>query len=182
MSEIADRYRRLSGHFADVIAAVPADRWSSPSPCEGWTALDVVQHVVDTQSLFLEMVGREPTGAPPAADDPAAAWQAASAVTQDNLDDPARAGTTFQGFMGETTYEAAIDRFANVDLVVHAWDLARATGGDERIAPEDIERVQEIAAGFGEMLHSPGVCGPEVAVSDHADAQTKLLAMLGRKA
>ena len=182
VSEVSDRYRRLAARFADLIAAVPPDRWSSPSPCEGWTALDLVQHVVDTQSLFLGLVGREPTGAPPAADGPLAAWQAASAVIQADLDDPERATATFEGFFGQTTFEAAIDRFVNFDLVVHGWDLARATGGDERIDPADVARVHAGTEGFADTLRSPGVCGPEVPVDDDADEQTRLLAILGRRA
>ena len=66
MTEIADRYRRLSDAFAATIAAVPDDRWSSPSPCEDWTARDVVGHVVASQGMFLgfvgEEVGRDPVG------------------------------------------------------------------------------------------------------------------------
>jgi uncharacterized protein (TIGR03086 family) len=182
MTEIADRYRRLSAAFADTIAAVPADRWSSPSPCEDWTALEVVQHVVDTRSLFRGLIGLDPTGAPPAADDPLAAFRAATAVVQDDLDDPEIATTSFQGFAGETTYEAAVDRFINMDLVVHRWDLARATGGDERIDDEDVARIAAAAHEMGDMLRSPGACGPEITVGDGADDQTRLLAFLGRRA
>jgi uncharacterized protein (TIGR03086 family) len=182
MSEVSDRYRRLSAAFADTIAAVPADRWSSPSPCEEWTALDVVQHVVDTQSLFRGFIGLDPTGAPPAADDPLAAFRAASAVVQGDLDDPEIATKSFQGFAGETTYEAAVDRFANMDLVVHRWDLAKATGGDERIDDGDVARIAAAAEEMGDMLRSPGACGPAITVADDADDQTRLLAFLGRRA
>src|ERR671916_324336 len=52
MSDIADRYDRLAADFASTIAAVPDDAWSSPSPCEGWTARDVVAHLVDNHRLF----------------------------------------------------------------------------------------------------------------------------------
>jgi hypothetical protein len=31
------------------------------------------------------------------------------------------------------------------------------------------------------MIRTPGVCGPEVVVAEDADAQTKLLALLGRQ-
>jgi uncharacterized protein (TIGR03086 family) len=182
MSEISDRYRRLSAQFADTIAAVPAEKWSAPSPCEDWTAVEIVQHVVDTRSLFRSFIGLDPTGAPPAADDPLAAFTTATAVMQADLDDPAIATTSFQGFAGETTYEQAVDRFANVDLVVHRWDVAHATGVDETIDPEDVEYVRGVVEGFGDMLRGPGVCGPEVPVPDDADDQTRLLAFLGRRA
>lgn len=35
-------YQRL----ADEFAAVPADRWAAPTPCDGWTVRDMAGHVV----------------------------------------------------------------------------------------------------------------------------------------
>ena len=58
MSDIADRYRRLSGEFADKVAQVSPERWGAPSPCEDWTARDVVAHIVDVHGIFLGLVGR----------------------------------------------------------------------------------------------------------------------------
>ncbi|MCA1691443.1 MAG: maleylpyruvate isomerase N-terminal domain-containing protein, partial [Actinobacteria bacterium] len=45
MSEVSERYRRLADAFAARLAAVPEDKWSSPSPCEDWTIRDLVAHV-----------------------------------------------------------------------------------------------------------------------------------------
>lgn len=181
MGETADRYRRLAARFADRIGEVPPDRWASPSPCEGWTALDVVKHVVETQGRFLSLVGRPPGDVPPVEADPRASWEAASAAVQADLDDPERAATTFESFFGESTFEDAVDRFVDFDLVVHAWDLARATGGDERIDDSDVLRVVAGTEGFGEALRSPGVCGPALEAPYGADSQTQMLALLGRE-
>jgi uncharacterized protein (TIGR03086 family) len=182
MSEIADRYTRLGGEFATTVAAVPADRWSSPSPCAGWDARAVLQHVCDTQGMFLGFVD-EPAGVGPAvAEDPVAAWRAASAPVAAVLAVPARAATTFDGFFGETSFETAIDRFANFDLVVHRWDIARATGGDETVAPDDAQRILDGAAALGPALYSPGVCDAAIEVPPDADVTTRMLAVLGRRA
>ena len=51
MTETSQRYARLADAFAAKIAAVPDDRWACPSPCEGWTARDVVRHVIDSQEI-----------------------------------------------------------------------------------------------------------------------------------
>jgi uncharacterized protein (TIGR03083 family) len=59
MTEISQRYSRLAAAFAEKIAAVPDERWDRPSPCPGWTAHDVVGHVVTTQGMFLGFVGGE---------------------------------------------------------------------------------------------------------------------------
>ena len=59
MSEVSERYRRLSDAFATKVAAVPADKWDAPTPCGDWTTRDLVRHVVDTQGLFLGLVGKQ---------------------------------------------------------------------------------------------------------------------------
>jgi uncharacterized protein (TIGR03086 family) len=182
MNEIADRYRRLSDAFAATVAGVPDDRWASPSPCEDWTARDFVGHVVGTQGLFLGFIGEEIGEIPSVDDDPAAAWDAAHAKVQTALDDPARADAEFDGFFGRTTFSAAIDRFQNPDLVIHRWDLARATGQDETIDPDEAQRVLDGAREFGDAFRSPGVCGPEVPVPPDAGIQTRVLGFYGRAA
>jgi uncharacterized protein (TIGR03086 family) len=182
MSEISERYRRLADEFADKIAKVPEDKWSAPSPCPEWTARDVVQHVVDTQGMFLGFVGKELGPIPSVDDDPGGAWDAARAKTQHELDDPELAGAEFDGFFGRSRYDEAVDRFLGFDLVVHGWDLARATGLDETIASEDIARVREKAESFGDAMRGPQAFGPEIEAPPGADDQTRLLAFLGRRA
>jgi uncharacterized protein (TIGR03086 family) len=182
MSEIADRYRRLGHAFADKIAAVPEDRWESQSPCEEWKARDVVNHVVGTQGMFLGFVGAELKDVPSVDENPLAAWNAARAQIQARLDDPEQAKTEFQGLTGRSTFEAAVDKFLCTDLVVHGWDLARATGLDESMEPDDAQRVRRNMASMGDNLRSPGAFGVEVDPPPGADEQQKMLAFLGRRA
>lgn len=182
MTEIADRYRRLSRAFADEVAAVPPEGWDAPTPCVDWTVRDLVAHVVETQGLFLGFVGRSSGDGPAVAADPAGAWEVARAAVQADLDDPERATAEFEGFQGRTTFEAAVDRFLNTDLVVHGWDLARATGQDEHIDPDDVVRVRAVCEGFGEAMRDPRAFGPELDTPAGADDQTRLLAFLGRQA
>jgi len=182
MSDISERYRRLARGFADQISATPDDRWASPSPCEDWTALDVVRHVVDTQGMFLGFVGRELPPLPDVGEDPRGAWTTASAAVQEGLDDPERAAETFDGFFGTTSFEDAVDRFLNFDLVVHRWDLAHATGQDDRIDPDDVRRVRKAANRFGDAMRGPGAFGPAIDPPEDADEQAELLAFLGRRA
>jgi uncharacterized protein (TIGR03086 family) len=181
MTEIADRYRRLSAAFADRIVAVPPDRWDDPTPCTDWTVRDLVAHVVQTQGVFRGLVGREVPDVD-VTSDPLGAWVTASGLVQDDLDDPVRAGTTFEGHFGTQSFEQAVDRFLNFDLVVHGWDLARATGQDDTIDPGDLERAVAGAAAFGDAMRGPGAFGPQVDAPADADEQTKLMAFLGRRA
>jgi len=182
MSSIADRYRRLSDDFAATVAAVPDDRWDAQSPCEDWKAIDVVRHVVDSSGMFLGFVGKDLGAVPSVDEDPVAAVDHARGRIQAELDDPERATTTFQGLMGESTFEAAADRFLCTDLVVHRWDLGRATGQDVRIDPEDMAAVRESMAPLADKMRGPGAFGPELEPPRAADEQTAFLAFFGREA
>ena len=182
MSEISERYARRAEAFAEKVAAVPDDAWSNPSPCEEWTARDIVRHVVDTQGMFLGFVGRELGEVPSVDDDPEGAVRAATGTIQQDLEDPGRAAETFEGMMGTQSFEAAVDQFLSADLVVHGWDLARATGQDDTIPAEDLVHLEEGVKEFpDEAMRSPGAFGPEIEVPDGASEQDKLLAFLGRQ-
>ena len=179
---VAGRYFRLANDFAARIAAVTAERWEDPSPCAEWTARGVVRHLVEVQGMFLGLVGRQLGPVPPVEDDPAGAWRAASAVMQAELDNPSRAATEFDGFFGRSTLAEAVDRFVCFDLVIHGWDLARASGQDDQLDPDEIAALTASAKEFGEAIRGPGICGPPLTPPAGADEQTKLLAYLGRQA
>jgi uncharacterized protein (TIGR03086 family) len=182
MSEISDRFRRRAQAFTDRVEAVPPYKWDAQSPCEDWKAVDIIDHMVGNAERFLGFIGRELPEAPPASEDPVLAWESARDAIQARLDDPKTAGQEFDGIMGKTTFEQAVDRFAGMDLVIHAWDLARATDGDERLDPDDVHAIFEQAQPMDEMLRSPGAMQAKLEPPAGADEQTQLLAFMGRKA
>jgi uncharacterized protein (TIGR03086 family) len=67
------------------------------------------------------------------------------------------------------------------DLVLHTWDLARATGGDERIDADSAAIVLEFLNPNDEILRSTGTFGPKVDPPPRADAAVKLLCFSGRR-
>jgi uncharacterized protein (TIGR03086 family) len=180
MTEISERYARLADTFADKVAAVPADQWSAPTPCENWTVRELVAHVVSSQGVFLGFVGQSVDDAPSVDDDPVGAWAAARTVVQGGLEDPARARAEFEGSTGTMTFEGAVDRFLTFDLIVHGWDLSRAVGLADHMEPDDIAHVRKQAESFGDAMRSPRAFGPEVVAPAGAGEQVKLLAFLGR--
>jgi uncharacterized protein (TIGR03086 family) len=180
--EVADIYRRRAADYTRRVEAVPADRWENPSPCEDWTARDVVRHTVETSGLFLGFIGSSLPAGPSVDDDPVGAWRNARDAIQAALDDPDQATKEYDGFTGKSTFEAGVKQFLSNDLVVHGWDLARATGGDDRMDPNDVREAFESLQGFDEkMMRSPGAFGPAVEPPPDADDQARLLAFLGRR-
>lgn len=181
MSETAERYRTLADQFTAKVQAVPADAWSNRTPCEDWTVRQLVGHMVDTSRMFLGFVGLELPPAPTVDDDPVTAWTSARDAVQAGLDDPEVAGRTYQGQFGTSTFEEGVGKWVCIDLVVHGWDLARATGQDEHIDPAAAREVYEALLPMDETMRAPGAFGPKVDVPDGADDQTRMLAFLGRQ-
>lgn len=181
MTEISARYRRNAEAFAAAIAAVPPHRWGDPSPCADWDARAVVAHVIGAHGIFEGLVGRELMAGPSVDDDPAAAFATARNQVQAELDDPARADVEFDGMFGRSTFATGVDRFLSLDLVIHRWDLARATGGDEELPADEVARVRKDMEGIGEAMRGPQAFGPEIAPPPGADEQTRLLCFLGRR-
>ena len=191
MSSIASRYRRHADAFEAKVAAVRPDQWSNPSPCRAWDARGVVRHIVDMHGVMLRPAGRELSPAPPVDDDPLAAFLAARADVEAVLDDPGVVDAECDTPGGHTTVGQQIDQVISDDLVLHGWDLARATGQDDTMDPEDVERmwsgISSIPAEVMEQFRTPGafgpgveVFGPEVKVPESAPAQDRLLGLIGR--
>lgn len=176
-----ETYRSLAGRFETVLDAVPDDRWHDPSPCDGWTAADVVDHVVGTEREILTRLGLD---APDTEGlDRVDAWRMVRKAMQAALDGP-DAAREYDGHLGRTNFSATVDQFYAPDLVIHRWDLARATGQSdhEAIDDDEIALVRAAWEPLGGNLRAPGVLGDEVDVPSDADPSTKLLAFSGRRA
>ncbi|TJZ81575.1 TIGR03086 family protein [Rhodococcus oryzae] len=191
MNPISDRYRRRAEAFERKIAAAVPGQWSEQSPCAAWTARDVVAHIVAMHAAMLRPVHRDLGPAPSVGDDPLAAFRSARADVQAVLDSPELAEAECDTPTGRMSVERQIDEVLSDDLVLHGWDLARATGQDDAMDPEDVARLWSsalaIPAELMQKLRTPGafgpgieVYGPEVAVPEDAPLQDRLLGLLGR--
>jgi uncharacterized protein (TIGR03086 family) len=190
MSETSERFATVAAGFTRVIAAVPVDAWDRPAPCEGWTARDVVGHLVEWlpgPGFLLGTFDVDTGPIPPVEEDPAAAWDVVRRTIQQALDDPEVAQLERDcGPPGRMTFEAAVAMTCTPDVLIHTWDLARAAGLDERLDAEEVQRyldgVESLPPGVEDAMRSSGHYGPRVQAAPDADPQTRLLAFLGRDA
>jgi uncharacterized protein (TIGR03086 family) len=178
---VAERYRRLASLMTRRIAAVPDEAWSSPTPCEQWTVRELVGHLLGVHGRFQELVGRSLVDHPPVEEDPIGAWAAVRDQMQADLDDPGRVSEEYDGLLGRSTFGASVDGFVCFDLVVHGWDLARATGQDETIPSEDVGRIQAMVDKMGPMMLENGVISRQLDPGPDAAPQQRLLGALGRE-
>ncbi|MGH9269160.1 MAG: maleylpyruvate isomerase N-terminal domain-containing protein [Acidimicrobiales bacterium] len=130
VGEVAATWSRWAGAFGRLVVGTPPHRWPGPSPCIGWTARDLVAHVVDFSATVL----RERAGVarpPPFADfaEPAAPSRATRAAVQSVLEDPATPAKVAGWLDGSLSF----------DLPQHGWDLAVATGQDATIDAGEAE-------------------------------------------
>lgn len=178
----ADEHRRVARAFTERVRGVPAGAWDSEAPCEGWVARDVVRHLVEWFPGFLKTgTGLELPNGPSVDDDPVGAWQVHNDGVQALLDDPATAGRTLSHpEVGDVPLDQAVDRFYTADVFLHTWDLARATGQDERLDPDKCAALLAGMLPLDEVLRGSGHYGPRVEVPESADVQTRLLAFIGR--
>ena len=181
MSDDSERFRRVAGAFTDRVRAVPEGAWENPAPCEGWVARDVVRHLVGWMpGLFLETPGLPVPQIPDVDDDPLGAWLAVRDALQAALDDPEVAGREYDMPAGRVTVGESISRFGTGDVLVHTWDLARATGQDETLDPDEVHRLLDGMVAMEGPMRASGHYGPRVEVPADAPEQDRLIAFSGR--
>ncbi len=167
MNAIAARYRRQADAFERKIAAVRPDQWWNPTPCRRWCALDLVSHVVAMHAdLLLAAAGRQLSFAPPVGYDPLTAFRSARIDVEMVLDSAEQASVADH-----------IDEALTDDLVLHGWDLARATGQDSTIEPREIVRLWVNASA---AVDDAEKYGPAVEVPEDAPLEDRLLGLVGR--
>jgi uncharacterized protein (TIGR03086 family) len=176
----AERHREVGQAFTARVRGTQA--WDVPSPVAGWAARDVVRHLTEWFPAFLAAgTGIELPKGPSVDDDPVAAWQVHCDAVQAVLDEPGTADRVLVNrHIGEVPLDRAIDQFYTSDVFMHTWDLARATGQDDRL---DTDFCAQLVAGMEpmeEIIRSSGQYGPRVKVAADADPQTKLLGFIGR--
>lgn len=183
--EVIELHRRACGEFGTRVEDIDPGDWASPTPCEGWDVRALVAHVVDEARWTAPLLAGRTIAevAPelpddPLGDDPLAAWRSASAeaIGAAAAADP---DTTVHLSFGDHPARFYLTQLA-ADHVIHAWDLARGIGGDERLDPQLVEAVAVWFAGQEDAYRAGGVIAERTAVPDGADPQTRLLAAFGR--
>lgn len=161
----AARHQVVAGEFARLVEQTTD--WSAPAPVEGWTARDVVDHLVSWFGGFLSAGGVELPAGPSVADDPLAAWQHHANGVQTLLDERGDEEFTHP-HVGPGQLAGTIDRFYTSDVFMHSWDLARATGQEPRLDQDFAGQMLEGMRPIESMLRDSGQYGRAVPVPDDA--------------
>jgi uncharacterized protein (TIGR03086 family) len=178
---------------AQVLAGITDEQLAAPTPCPRYTVGDLLDHVGGLSLAFTAAATKTPLAAagpdtplgdatnldpdwretiPAALDDLASAWR----------EDAAWDGMTTAGSIempGEIAGLVALD-----ELVVHGWDLARATGQPYAVDDTTLGLIRGLVADFapaGDVVNDGTLpFGPAVSVPADAPLLDQVVALTGR--
>jgi uncharacterized protein (TIGR03086 family) len=165
-----------------VVQRVPDAAWDNDSPCEGWTARDVLGHHcgvlngVATIAATNEMVMPE---APHDMSDPKAAWAAARDGVLTALDQPGVLHQEGSYWFGPMSIDDLIG-LVQWDPLTHSWDLQQATGVEAVLDPQLAGQSYDRIAAMREPLAKMRLVGEAVDVPADADIVSRFLGLVGR--
>jgi uncharacterized protein (TIGR03086 family) len=175
--------------FTEAVDRVPADGWASPSPCTGWSAVDVLGHVGFATEFGTKLLRGEPVdfaGAPDpprsaVTGDPSAWWAGMVAPAKEAVRN-ADLATVVDSPMGPRSIGQGLS-FPAVDLFVHGWDLSQSVGADVGIPEQAMDFAHHVIDAIPEQhVRSPKVFAAAIDVSPEASPQVRFLAWAGRQA
>jgi len=180
--EIGARHLRVCARFGEVVGAATG-RWTHASPCATWDARAVLEHVIGFHDVLL----LRPLGAKPdrPRDDPELRWLR----TYDALDGVFSRAGIFEGIVevpavgknAPTQIDARrLVPALTQDVLVHAWDLARAVGADDHLDADLCARFLAQLPSDPAVLTASGMYEAPIDTNDDASVQSRLLARLGR--
>ena len=158
-----------------------ADR---PTPCAEWNGRELTNHLVAGQMAFAAIVsGGDPIdrNADFLGDDPLAAVRAGNDALIAALEAPGALTKTHRSPIGEVP-GIAIVQLRTIEHLVHAWDLAAASGESFSVETGLAERALAGAqAMLGGVPRTGHPFGPEHLVAAQAPALDRLAGLLGRQ-
>jgi uncharacterized protein (TIGR03086 family) len=177
--------------LADLVSSVPDDMLDAPTPCPAYTLGDLVEHVGGAASAFTGAAAKDfgdATSQGPSGDASRLSDDWRSRIPRDLAglaeawrDPAAWTGMTKAGGVelpGEVAGLVALD-----ELVIHGWDVARATGQAYDCDAASLEAVQAFVSQFskpGQEEMRAGLFGPVVEVPEDAPLLERVVGLTGR--
>jgi uncharacterized protein (TIGR03086 family) len=164
---LIEDHRRACDGFTAVVHAAEG-HWAAPSPCIGWDARAVLEHVIGFHDVLL----LRPLEAKPdrPKDDAPARWS----VTVDALFE-------VLGRSGVMNAERqALLPMLSTDVVVHTWDLGRAIGVEVNLDPQLCQRGLDRTLAHLDRIQDSRMYDRAIVVPDDGSSQDRLVAILGR--
>jgi uncharacterized protein (TIGR03086 family) len=168
--------------YRPVLGRLTADDLGRPSPCSEYTVGEVGEHVVRSMVLLASVAGASVDGGLVGGPASGLLEERVTASTGAALAAWRGRGLDGSVAVGRSTLPASLAvEIIPMELLVHGWDLARATGSEIDVAPE----VADYVLGRARSLITPDKrgrsCAAEVPAGPSATALERLIAFTGRQ-
>jgi uncharacterized protein (TIGR03086 family) len=169
--EPTDAHARALEQTRGFVAGVAPGQWGQPSPCEDWDVRGLVNHIVAGNFWVAPLLGGSTIAE--VGDrydgDLLGAGRAPGAMS-------APCAVSYGPVPGEVYLGHRL-----LDVLIHGWDVATATGQEATLDPELVEECWAVIEPQLEMLTQSGMFGHRVDVPADASPEVRLLAALGRR-
>jgi uncharacterized protein (TIGR03086 family) len=182
MSENLRGFVRAVYGMDAVVARTPEDRWEAPSPCEGWSARQVVGHqtgVFDGIALFAGGAEKARPQMPEDLTDIRGLWARSRDALLTALDQDGALQHEGKYWFGPMSVDDLL-AITLWDPLTHAWDLATAVGLPAYVDPDLAERALAAVGPRRDQFQEFGLVGEAVGAPADADPVTRWLALVGR--
>lgn len=184
MSEQLPEIDRLLGRAVDtarpVIRGIAPDQLTGTTPCAEYDVRRLLNHLMQVVIGFRRVAAKqrmELGDQDVLADD----WRAQFDTESRRLIEAWSAPGALEGeSAGLGLPQSVTVQLVLVDLVVHSWDLARATGQPVRPDPELVDLLFPTCQRMALTGRTMGAFGPEVEVPADAPTFDRLLGIVGR--
>ncbi|QKW11580.1 TIGR03086 family metal-binding protein [Verrucosispora sp. NA02020] len=164
-----------------VVRAVRDDQLHLPTPCRDYAVRDLLNHLYDVVVAFQALAAREQVTFAAKPDHLGQGWRDRFEAETRRLvaawSDPASEEGVSPG-MGMP--QPVVGGMALLDLTVHGWDLAVATGQPYEAAPQTVPVLRELVAQLGAQGRQMGVFAEEVTAGPALPELSRLLGATGR--
>jgi uncharacterized protein (TIGR03086 family) len=168
-----------------VVRGIADTAFGAATPCAEYDVKALVNHLFQVIVQFQRLAAKEPSDFGEVAADRVAEgpdWRERFAVEADRLVSAWSAPGAEEGTTGAMDMPARlVGSMALLDLTVHVWDLARATGQECRV-PDDavVAELTGAVAQLAPTARKMGVFGEPVGVAEGASDFERLLGRTGR--
>ncbi|GAA0711950.1 hypothetical protein GCM10010199_09770 [Dactylosporangium roseum] len=177
---VLNAYARVLAEVDTIVATVTADRFDDPTPCADWNVRALLNHLVYENLMWTSLANGNPRTdftADHLGDEHVAAFRASAQGALTAFRRPGMLTQRYGPAPGWRLVEQVV-----IEMLVHGWDLAKATGRPTDLAPDiaatTLATVHKI---YGELPRTPGGSfAPTQPVPDRASTTDRLAAYLGR--
>jgi uncharacterized protein (TIGR03086 family) len=185
--DLPEAHARALAGTRHYVTGVAPDQWDRPTPCAEWNLRELVNHVVAGNfwvapllaGQTIEEVGTRYDGDVLGADPLEAYDRSAEEARIAALAPRAMAAPCAVSY-GPVPGEVYVGHRL-LDVVVHGWDIATASGQDVTLDPELVDQCLAVLEPQVDLLIASGMFGEPTEVPAGATAEDRLLATLGRR-